>query len=435
MHLGSPDNKCPTAKIERIVNRNRQKVDEGKDGFADEFSIVTRIPRLFCSQKSRNSSLNLNRSSSPSISTACSINGHNPAYGVSDPPNDEGSKERNESSQGGSLSSNVILRKLKRYGISGILSYGLLNTAYYLSTFLLVWFYVAPVPGRMGYLAAVERFLKVMAMVWAGSQVTKLIRAGGALALAPFVDRGLSWFTLKFKFESQGKQQIHQLLTQPSQKLKLEENNLRRPQAVLAFLKSHGFDNTHIAELIKKRPRILQSKVEDNLKPKIEFLTQNGFVGKLLADLIVLNPVIFRVLVSMKESNWNRKMEVLKSFGWSEEAIWSVFKSNPLCLGCSEEKMKSAMDFCVNTMEMDVETIIRYPRFLTYAVDNRLRPRYNVLKVLKSKNLLKEGKNYASLANQAENTLYKNYVVKHSDSIPGLMELYRGITMAENKDS
>uniref|UniRef100_A0A7N2LCX5 Uncharacterized protein n=1 Tax=Quercus lobata TaxID=97700 RepID=A0A7N2LCX5_QUELO len=45
------------------------------------------------------------------------------------------------------------------------------------------WFYVAPVPGRMGYLAAVER----------------------ALTLAPFVDRGLSWFTVKLKFESQGK--------------------------------------------------------------------------------------------------------------------------------------------------------------------------------------------------------------------------------------
>ncbi|CAK9148714.1 unnamed protein product [Ilex paraguariensis] len=60
-------------------------------------------------------------------------------------------------------------------------------------------------PGRMGYFAAVKRFLKVMAMVWAGSQVTKLLRAGGALALAPFVDKGLSWFTVKFKFESQGK--------------------------------------------------------------------------------------------------------------------------------------------------------------------------------------------------------------------------------------
>ncbi|KAJ8557919.1 hypothetical protein K7X08_004685 [Anisodus acutangulus] len=73
-------------------------------------------------------------------------------------------------------------------------------------------FYVAPSPGIMGYLAAVERFLKVMAMVWAGSQVTKLseqedenLTMHMALALAPFVDRGLSWFTTKMKFESQEK--------------------------------------------------------------------------------------------------------------------------------------------------------------------------------------------------------------------------------------
>lgn len=53
-------------------------------------------------------------------------------------------------------------------------------------------------------MAAVERFVKIMAMVWAGSQVTKLIRAGGAVALAPLVDRGLSWFMIKFNFKSQG---------------------------------------------------------------------------------------------------------------------------------------------------------------------------------------------------------------------------------------
>lgn len=32
-----------------------------------------------------------------------------------------------------------ILTRLKRYGVSGILAYGLLNTAYYLTTFLVVW--------------------------------------------------------------------------------------------------------------------------------------------------------------------------------------------------------------------------------------------------------------------------------------------------------
>ncbi|CBI29320.3 unnamed protein product, partial [Vitis vinifera] len=68
-----------------------------------------------------------------------------------------------------------------------------------------ILFYIALEPRRMGYLVAVERFVKIMAMVWAGSQVTKLVRARGALALAPIVDRGLSWFTVKFRFESQGK--------------------------------------------------------------------------------------------------------------------------------------------------------------------------------------------------------------------------------------
>jgi hypothetical protein len=97
-----------------------------------------------------------------------------------------------------------LLQNLKRYGASGMLSYGLLSTVYYIGTFLFVWFYVAPTPGGMGYPVAAQRLLKILAMVWAGSQVTKLLRAGGALALAPFVDQGLSWFTTQFRFKSRG---------------------------------------------------------------------------------------------------------------------------------------------------------------------------------------------------------------------------------------
>uniref|UniRef100_A0ACD5XLT4 Uncharacterized protein n=1 Tax=Avena sativa TaxID=4498 RepID=A0ACD5XLT4_AVESA len=104
-----------------------------------------------------------------------------------------------------SFSPKELLEKLKRYGAAGVLAYGLLNTVYYVTTFLLVWFHFSPAPGRMGYAAAVERFLKLMAMVWAGSQVTKVLRAGGALAMAPFVDKGLRWFTVKFNFQSEGK--------------------------------------------------------------------------------------------------------------------------------------------------------------------------------------------------------------------------------------
>ncbi|KAG7031890.1 hypothetical protein SDJN02_05931, partial [Cucurbita argyrosperma subsp. argyrosperma] len=108
----------------------------------------------------------------------------------------EGSMEKNENHQKHPQKSIEVLDKLRRYGVSGILSYGLLNTVYYLTTFLVVWFYIAPPPAKMGY---------IMATVWAGSQVTKLARAAGALAMAPFVDRALSWFTVKYNFKSQGK--------------------------------------------------------------------------------------------------------------------------------------------------------------------------------------------------------------------------------------
>ncbi|XP_052173244.1 uncharacterized protein LOC127788699 isoform X3 [Diospyros lotus] len=112
-------------------------------------------------------------------------NGESNAYGTPDIHSSSGDQKglprKNEKSQRESLTSAEILTRMRRYGISGLLSYGLLNTAYYMTTFLVVWFYVAPAPGRMGYLAAVERFLKIMAMVWAGSQVTKLVRAAGGL--------------------------------------------------------------------------------------------------------------------------------------------------------------------------------------------------------------------------------------------------------------
>lgn len=39
--------------------------------------------------------------------------------------------------------------------------------------------------------AAARKFLETFAIVWAGSQVTKAVRAGGAVLLAPLVDRML----------------------------------------------------------------------------------------------------------------------------------------------------------------------------------------------------------------------------------------------------
>ena len=64
---------------------------------------------------------------------------------------------------------------------------GLLNTCYYTATFAFVWLAVAKVPRGLGLAATAQRFVTVMAAVWAGSQVSEVW--WGACAEEPAVER------------------------------------------------------------------------------------------------------------------------------------------------------------------------------------------------------------------------------------------------------
>lgn len=95
--------------------------------------------------------------------------------------------------------------RLASYGLSGVASYGLFNTLYYVTAFLCILFTI-PKPEAIDSLSvALQHVLKLLALVWAGSQVTKLPRAACALACAPFMDKLLEWIrsTLRLKSKRQ----------------------------------------------------------------------------------------------------------------------------------------------------------------------------------------------------------------------------------------
>ncbi|DBB02061.1 TPA: hypothetical protein ACH3X1_000636 [Trebouxia sp. C0004] len=78
--------------------------------------------------------------------------------------------------------------RLRSYGFAGVAAYGLLNTVYYITAFLFFWTHVAKVPRGLGLAETAKRFVGVMSLTWAGSQVTKVARIAAALALAPLLD-------------------------------------------------------------------------------------------------------------------------------------------------------------------------------------------------------------------------------------------------------
>lgn len=85
----------------------------------------------------------------------------------------------------------TALDRLKRYGLAGVLAYGLFNTVYYAGAFLAAWAARGAAVKGAGLQAGAREAAAVLAAVWVGSQVTKALRAGLALALAPLVDSAI----------------------------------------------------------------------------------------------------------------------------------------------------------------------------------------------------------------------------------------------------
>ncbi|MBS2599745.1 hypothetical protein KFY57_26830, partial [Salmonella enterica subsp. enterica serovar Typhimurium] len=86
-------------------------------------------------------------------------------------------------------------------------------------------------------------------------------------------------------------------------------------------------------------------------------------------------------LRSMTKSTWDKKVEVYRNWGLSEEEIHLAFRRNPWCMIASEDKINGAMDFYVNKMGCDSSFAARRPVLLQLSLKKRILPRGYVYQV------------------------------------------------------
>uniref|UniRef100_A0A9I9D1M2 Transcription termination factor MTERF5 n=1 Tax=Cucumis melo TaxID=3656 RepID=A0A9I9D1M2_CUCME len=206
----------------------------------------------------------------------------------------------------------------------------------------------------------------------------------------------------------------------------LSANSKGTMRSNIDVLVSEGVPSTNIAKMIALNPRSIMRNV-DRIIHAVKTVKELGVEPKDRTFVYAVSAV-----GSMSDSSWKKKINVMKSLGWSEKEIFTAFKKDPTFLTCSEEKMRDVADFCFNTAKLDPESVIIYPKFFQCSVDKRLKPRYKVFEVLKVKNLLKN-KNIARWFIRGEREFVENNVVKHLDEIPNLMDIYRGNDASETK--
>ncbi|CAM8960766.1 unnamed protein product [Rhodiola kirilowii] len=200
----------------------------------------------------------------------------------------------------------------------------------------------------------------------------------------------------------------------------LTENLNNTAQPNVALLMDHGVPLASISKLIVSHPRTIIWSPERMLRVIVD-LKESGRDPK--------SPMFIRALRSMVNMSgpiWNRKIEALKSIGLTEGDIEFLFRKYPICLACSEEKIRASFDFLVNTMKLDVPSIVARPLILMYGLEKRVRPRMNVLKVLKSKNLVNENVNLNCVMPVSEERFLRKYVEPYQELVPELMDVYHG---------
>ncbi|KAK6928967.1 Transcription termination factor, mitochondrial/chloroplastic [Dillenia turbinata] len=63
----------------------------------------------------------------------------------------------------------------------------------------------------------------------------------------------------------------------------------QNPNSVLTLFKNHNFTDTHITKIVTKQPNVLLADPDKTLKPRLDFLIENGISGNRLGETVSAN--------------------------------------------------------------------------------------------------------------------------------------------------
>ncbi|KAL5157515.1 hypothetical protein HKD37_15G042220 [Glycine soja] len=138
------------------------------------------------------------------------------------------------------------------------------------------------------------------------------------------------------------------------------------------------------------------------------------------------NKTLFLVALRAKlvrKSLWERKVEVYRKWGWSEEILLSTFLRNPWCMLVSEKKIEAMMEFFITHLGLDSLCFAKHPVLIALSLEKRVVPRASVLQFLLAKGLLKDV-NWASAFIVTDKIFLQKFVVSYEKEADQLLKLY-----------
>ncbi|XP_059650614.1 transcription termination factor MTERF6, chloroplastic/mitochondrial-like [Cornus florida] len=215
----------------------------------------------------------------------------------------------------------------------------------------------------------------------------------------------------------------------------------------ISALKSVLGSNMDVSRVLRKHGRLMMSDLAKAMVPNIEFMKSCGISSSQITQYVYSCARFFfikpthirecvkrvddmgfdrkskmffqaiRAISSMTKENWELKLELFKSLGFSEDDVLSAFRKAPHVFNQSVRKIKATTQLLLSTGKLDISFVVNQPGLLGFSVENRLKPRLRVLEVLESRNLLLKRPSLSTAFTFTDKEFFQKFVLPYSDEV------------------
>lgn len=174
------------------------------------------------------------------------------------------------------------------------------------------------------------------------------------------------------------------------------------------FMKGCGVSSSQIVKYMFNFPRFFLHKPE-SIQDFVKTVEEMGFDRKSKMFLAAL-----RTVSSMTPENWELKLKLFRSLGFSENDILDVFRRVPQVFSISERKIKEVTELLLSAWNIDISYIVRHPELLICSIEHRLKPRLRVLEILEKENALKKKPGLTTVCKITDKKFLEKFVLPYS---------------------
>ncbi|KAJ0968684.1 hypothetical protein J5N97_021561 [Dioscorea zingiberensis] len=167
---------------------------------------------------------------------------------------------------------------------------------------------------------------------------------------------------------------------------------------VISLMEEIGLDGKTTGRILCRCPEIFAASVDNTLRRKVDFLIDFGISRDHLPRVIRKYPDLLGLDV---QKTLLPRMRYLMEIGLSKREVCSmIVRFSPLLGYSIEVVFKPKLEFLLSTMQRPLKEVVDYPRYFSYSLEKKIKPRHWVLKSRKIECNLKEmlGKNNEEFA-------------------------------------